>query len=80
MSQQDLPSPLPGTFYRSPGPGEAPFVEVGKRVAAGDIVGIIEVMKQFNQIETSVAGVVAEILVADGDPVEAGQPLLRIEG
>ncbi|AUL48819.1 acetyl-CoA carboxylase biotin carboxyl carrier protein subunit [Bordetella trematum] len=80
MSHHELTSPLPGTFYRSPSPGAAPFVEVGARVAVGDIVGIVEVMKQFNQIEAEAAGVVREILVGDGDPVEAGQVLLRFEG
>jgi biotin carboxyl carrier protein len=55
-------------------------VERGATVAAGAVIGIVEVMKQFNQIETPTGGVVAEILVEDGEPVEAGQPLLRIEG
>ncbi|MFY1992649.1 acetyl-CoA carboxylase [Achromobacter xylosoxidans] len=80
MSQQEILSPLPGTFYRRPSPDAAPFVEVGATIQPGDVVGIVEVMKQFNQIEAEVGGVVAEILVADGDPVEPGQALLRIEG
>lgn len=80
MSQQEIQSPLPGTFYRRSSPDAAPFVEVGTRVTPGDVVGIVEVMKQFNQIEAEIGGVVAEILVADGDPVEPGQALLRIEG
>ncbi|CAB3694308.1 MULTISPECIES: acetyl-CoA carboxylase [Achromobacter] len=80
MPLHDIPSPLPGTFYRRPSPDAAPFVERGATVAAGAVIGIVEVMKQFNQIETPTGGVVAEILVEDGEPVEAGQPLLRIEG
>lgn len=80
MSQQETQSPLPGTFYRRPSPDAAPFVEVGAAIQPGDVVGIVEVMKQFNQIEAEIGGVVAEILVADGDPVEPGQALLRIEG
>ncbi len=80
MPLHDIPSPLPGTFYRRPSPDAAPFVEAGATVAAGAVIGIVEVMKQFNQIETPTGGVVAEILVEDGEPVEAGQPLLRIEG
>lgn len=80
MSQQEIHSPLPGTFYRRPSPDAAPFVEVAATIKPGDVVGIVEVMKQFNQIEAEVGGVVAEILVADGDPVEPGQALLRIEG
>ncbi|RSF02721.1 acetyl-CoA carboxylase [Achromobacter aegrifaciens] len=80
MPLHDIPSPLPGTFYRRPSPDAAPFVKPGAPVAAGAVIGIVEVMKQFNQIETPTGGVVAEILVEDGEPVEAGQPLLRIEG
>jgi acetyl-CoA carboxylase biotin carboxyl carrier protein len=80
MPLHDIPSPLPGTFYRRPSPDAAPFVEPGATVAAGAVIGIVEVMKQFNQIETPTGGVVAEILVEDGEPVEAGQPLLRIKG
>ena len=80
MSQQEIQSPLPGTLYRRPSPDAAPFVEVGAAIKPGDVVGIVEVMKQFNQIEAEIGGVVAEILVADGDPVEPGQALLRIEG
>lgn len=80
MAQHELPSPLPGTFYRSPSPGQPPYVEVGTQVSAGDIIGIVEVMKQFNQVEAPSAGVVTDILVPDGEPVEAGQALLRIEG
>lgn len=80
MSQQEIQSPLPGTFYRRPSPDAAPFVEVGAAIKPGDVVGIVEVMKQFNQIEAEIGGVVAEILVADGHPVEPGQALLRIEG
>ncbi|CAB3686632.1 Biotin carboxyl carrier protein of acetyl-CoA carboxylase [Achromobacter deleyi] len=80
MSQQEIQSPLPGTFYHRPSPDAAPFVEVGTTVRPGDVIGIVEVMKQFNQIEAEVGGVVREILVADGEPVEPGQALLRIEG
>lgn len=79
MSQHELASPLPGTFYHRPAPGEPPFVVVGATVAVGDVVGIVEVMKQFNLVEAQTAGVVVEILVDDGAPVEAGQPLLRVE-
>lgn len=79
MSLQDIPSPLPGTFYRRPSPGEAPFVEPGATIAAGAVVGIVEVMKQFNQVDSPAGGVVVEILVEDGEPVEAGQALLRID-
>ena len=79
MSSQEIPSPLPGTFYRRPSPDAPPFVEPGAAVAAGDVIGIVEVMKQFNQVETPVAGVVEAFLAEDGDPVDIGQPLLRIK-
>ena len=71
-------APMVGTFYRAASPDSAPFVEVGKPVAAGDVICIIEAMKLMNQIEADKAGVVAAILVEDGQPVEFGQPLVVI--
>jgi acetyl-CoA carboxylase biotin carboxyl carrier protein len=68
-----------GTFYRSAAPGSKPLVEVGQRVNPGDPVCIIEAMKMFNQIEADHAGVIARILVENGQPVEYDQPLLVIE-
>ncbi|WP_373742226.1 acetyl-CoA carboxylase biotin carboxyl carrier protein [Neisseria sp.] len=72
-------SPMVGTFYRSPGPNAAPFVEVGQSVNAGDTLCIIEAMKLMNEIEAEKSGVVKEILVANGTPVEYGEPLFIIE-
>ncbi len=72
-------SPMVGTYYRSPEPGAHPFVEVGARVTAASIVGIVEVMKLMNSIPAGQAGVVTHLLVADGEPVEYGQVLLVIE-
>jgi acetyl-CoA carboxylase biotin carboxyl carrier protein len=74
----EVQSPMVGTFYRAPAPGEAPFVEVGDRVKAGQSVCIIEAMKLMNEIEAEVSGQVMEILVQNGEPVEYGQPLMRI--
>ena len=71
-------SPMVGTFYRSPTPGAAMFVEVGKQVKVGDVLCIIEAMKMMNQIEADKAGIVEAILVEDGQPVEFDQPLLTI--
>ncbi|BAZ65673.1 MAG: acetyl-CoA carboxylase biotin carboxyl carrier protein [Pelatocladus maniniholoensis HA4357-MV3] len=71
-------SPMVGTFYRSPAPGEATFVEVGDRIRSGQTVCIIEAMKLMNEIEAEVSGQVIEILVQNGEPVEYGQPLMRI--
>lgn len=72
-------SPLVGTFYGAPDPNSKPFVEVGERVAKGQVLCIVEAMKLMNEIEAEVAGVVAEAFLADGQPVEYGQPLFRIE-
>jgi len=74
----EVPSPMVGTFYRSSAPGEAPFIEVGGRVRKGDTVCIIEAMTLMNEIETEISGQVVEILVPNGEPVEYGQPLIRI--
>ncbi|WP_017315835.1 acetyl-CoA carboxylase biotin carboxyl carrier protein [Mastigocladopsis repens] len=74
----DIPSPMVGTFYRAPGPSESAFVEVGDRIRSGQTVCIIEAMKLMNEIESEVSGQVIEILVQNGEPVEYGQPLMRI--
>lgn len=71
-------SPMVGTFYRSPAPGAAVFTEVGQKVTEGQTVCIIEAMKLLNEIESDVTGVVKEILVENGQPVEYGQPLFII--
>ena len=71
-------SPMVGTVYRSPNPGAATFVEVGKQVKVGDVICIIEAMKMMNQIEADKAGVIEAILVEDGNPVEFDQPLVII--
>ena len=73
-----LTSPMVGTFYRSPSPTSASFVEVGQTVKVGDIVCIIEAMKMMNQIEADKAGTVETILVESGEPVEFDQPLFCI--
>lgn len=71
-------SPMVGTFYRAPSPGAKPFADVGQKVKAGDTVCIIEAMKLLNEIETEYDGVIREILVENGQPVEFGQPLFVI--
>ena len=72
-------SPMVGTFYRSSSPEAAAFVEVGQKVAAGDVICIIEAMKMFNQIEADRSGTVTAILVENGHPVEFDEPLIVIE-
>lgn len=72
-------SPMVGTAYRAPEPGSAAFIEIGKRVAAGDTLLIIEAMKTMNQIPAPKAGTVSAILFENGQPVEFGEPLVIIE-
>ncbi len=71
-------SPMVGTFYRSPSPEAASFVEVGKQVKAGDVLCIVEAMKMMNQIEADKSGTIEAILVENGEPVEFDQPLFSI--
>jgi acetyl-CoA carboxylase biotin carboxyl carrier protein len=71
-------SPMVGTFYRSAAPGAAPFVDVGTTVKEGDTLCIIEAMKLLNEIDADASGVIQQILVENGQPVEFGQPLFII--
>jgi len=71
-------APLPGTFYRAPRPGAAPFIEVGSRVGAETVVGIVETMKLMNSVTAGVDGTVAEICVANAEFAPHGTTLLRI--
>lgn len=73
-----MPAPMAGTFYRSPAPGEAPFVDVGDTVAVGDVLCIVESMKMMNKVESDFAGQIAEVLVENGKPIESGAGLFRI--
>ena len=72
-------SPMVGTFYRSPSPDASPFVEIGQRIEAGQTVCIIEAMKILNQIEAEISGVVTEILIENGQPVEFDQTIMLVE-
>lgn len=71
-------SPMVGTFYRSSAPGSAPFVDIGTSVKEGDTLCIIEAMKLLNEIDADASGVIKQILVENGQPVEFGQPLFVI--
>ena len=71
-------SPIVGTFYSAPAPGEKPFAEVGKKVEKGDVLFIIESMKLLNEVLCEQSGTVAEIMVADASPLGFGQPVMRI--
>lgn len=71
-------SPVVGTFYLAPAPGEEPYVEVGSRVAEGQTLCIVEAMKLMNEIPSDVSGEVVEVLAANAEGVEYDQPLFRI--
>ena len=77
-SHHVLVSPMVGTFYRSPSPDAATFVELGDRVQVGQTLCIVEAMKLMNEIEADAAGIVEAILVDNGNPVQFGQPLFKI--
>jgi acetyl-CoA carboxylase biotin carboxyl carrier protein len=74
-----IPSPIVGTFYRSPSPNADSFVKIGSRVEPDTIVCIIEAMKLMNEIQSETSGEVAKIYVENGQPVEYGQPLFGIK-
>ena len=83
-SQNNIPgievtSPIIGTAYHAPEPGAKKFVEVGKKIKKGDTVMIVEAMKTMNHVPSTADGVVKEICVEDGQPVEFGQTLAEIE-
>jgi len=72
-------APLTGIFYASPTPGSAPFVEVGREVVVGQVIGLIEAMKLFNEIKSDKAGRVVRVVPENGALVKAKQPLLEVE-
>jgi acetyl-CoA carboxylase biotin carboxyl carrier protein len=72
-------SPMIGTAYLKPSPDKSNFTEVGRRVAEGDVLCIIEAMKLFNEIESEVSGTIVKILVDDASPVEFDQPLFLVD-
>ena len=74
-----IESPTVGTFYRSPSPGAEPFVKVGSHVEADTTVAVVEAMKVMNEIKAEKSGVIKEILLENGQPVEYGQPLFVLE-
>ena len=75
----EVASPMVGTFYGAPAPDAPSYVEVGDRVRTGQTLCILEAMKLMNELEAEVSGTIREICVGNGDPVEYGQTLFRIE-
>ena len=74
----EILSPLPGTFYRRSSPDKPVFKEIGDVVAVGDVIGLIEVMKSFNEVLADVAGTITGFPTDDEEPVMAGQPLVAL--
>lgn len=77
-SGTEVGSPTSGIYYSRPSPGAKPFVEVGDTVRAGDVIGIVEAMKVFNEITSTASGTVSEIVAQDGQLVNPGDPLIRL--
>ncbi|MBV8956211.1 MAG: biotin carboxyl carrier domain-containing protein [Solirubrobacterales bacterium] len=80
MSDKTIKAPLPGTFYRQSDPGADPFVGEGDSVQAGDVIGLVEIMKSFHEVKADEGGVVERFLVENEDTVEAGQDLAVLDG
>jgi acetyl-CoA carboxylase biotin carboxyl carrier protein len=78
--ERTIKSPLPGTFYRAPTPGADPYVKEGETVRVGDIIGLVEVMKLFQEITSEVDGTVTRFLVENGGLVDAGQDIVKLAG
>jgi acetyl-CoA carboxylase biotin carboxyl carrier protein len=79
LAEKTVKAQMPGTFYRRPDPDSDPYVEEGDEVSAGDIIGLIEVMKNFNEVKAEDDGTVSKFLVEDEDAVDAGQDLVELE-
>ena len=77
-NSKTIDAPIVGVFYAASAPGKAPYVSVGKKVKKGDVVCIIEAMKCMNEIQAEEDGEIVEVLVKDGELVEYGQPLFKI--
>jgi acetyl-CoA carboxylase biotin carboxyl carrier protein len=80
MSKLEIRSPLPGTFYRKPSPDAASFKNDGDSVSAGDVIGLIEVMKTFHEVHAGVDGTNIAFIADDNEPIMAGQVIAEVEG
>lgn len=78
MAERTITTPIPGTFYRRPSPDAEPFVAEGATVSAGDVVGLVEIMKSFHEIKAEEPGTVERFLVENDDAVEAGQDIATL--
>jgi biotin carboxyl carrier protein len=78
MAEKTIKSPYPGTFYRRPSPDADPYVSEGDAVKPGDVVGLVEIMKNFHEVTSGEEGVVERFLVENEDLVEAGQDVVAL--
>ncbi len=79
MATKQIISPLPGTFYRKPAPDKPTYKNDGDTIAVGDVIGLIEVMKSFNEVKADMGGKIVRFIAENEEPVMAGQPLAEIE-
>jgi len=79
LARPSVKAPLTGIFYASPAPGSAPYVQAGGEIAVGQIIGLIEAMKLFNEIKSDLAGRVVKVIPESGTLVKAKQPLVEVE-
>ncbi len=79
MANKQIVSPLPGTFYRRPTPDTPPFKAEGDSIAAGDTIGLVEVMKSFHAIQAQFGGKIVKFLIDNEEPIMAGQPIVDVE-
>ena len=79
MARHEVLTPVPGTFYRRPDPDSDPFFSDGDTVSAGDVIGLVEIMKNFQDVEAEVDGTLVEFLVENEDAVQAGQAVAVID-
>jgi acetyl-CoA carboxylase biotin carboxyl carrier protein len=79
MAKHEVVTPIPGLFYRRPDPDSDPFVAEGDEIKAGDTIGLVEIMKNFQPVESEAAGRLVEFVVADEDEVVAGQTVAVVD-
>ena len=79
MAVKEIVSPLPGTFFRRPSPDKPHYKEEGDRVAAGDVIGLVEVMKTFYEVKADTAGRIIKFLVENEAPIQAGEAIVTLD-
>ena len=80
MAEKMITCPLPGIFYRRPSPDAGPYVAEGQKVSAGDVIGLVEIMKSFHEVRAGDGGVLDRFLVGNEEAVEAGQDVAALRG